>query len=288
MTWLPLALGTALFYGLQGAWSKRVTRSASQLAASWAIFAFAFPVLLGFLAVRGVPEIAPSFWPALLVNASLSLLSFYLYVSALHRGELGLTYPLLALTPVFLVPVEWVLLGDVPGLQGLAGVLMVVVGVYLLNFSAATAGLADPLLAIFRDPGSRRMLAVALIWSVSAVVDKVAVLASSTPLYGTALSAALGLGFLPLLSRRGGGIRAALRPGTRWLLVVQGLLFAAMFICQMEALRRTLAAYVITIKRSGALFTVLLGTLFFQEEQLRQRLMGTTVIVAGVLLIATA
>jgi drug/metabolite transporter (DMT)-like permease len=56
----------------------------------------------------------------------------------------------------------------------------------------------------------------------------------------------------------------------------------------MEAIQRTLAVYVISIKRSGAIVTVLLGALLFGEPRLRERLAGAVVILGGVLLIAGA
>lgn len=287
MTWLVLAGATAFFYGVQGAWSKFLTGRVSQLAAAWALFAFAFPLLAFYLLAVGPPAtVGAAFWPALGTNVGLSVLSFYLYVSALHYGDLGLTYPLLALTPLFLIPVEWLLLGDVPGLAGLAGILLVVAGVYLLNFSAREASLLAPFAAVLRDRGARRMLGVALIWAVSGVVDRVAVTNASTPFYGTLLTGGLTVAFLPLVSWKGGGVRRAVAPGSRILLVGQGLLFGLMFICQMEALRQTLAAYVITVKRSGALVSVLLGAALFREGGLRQRLFGTAIIVAGVALLA--
>ena len=288
MTWLALALATALFYGLQGVWTKWITRSVSGPAASWAIFAFAFPLLAAYLAFQGLPTIQPRFWPALLTSVGINVVSFYLYVSAIQKGDLGLTYPLLALTPVFVLPVEWVLLGDLPGSRGLGGILLVVAGVYLLNFSERSAGLLAPFAAVLRDPGARRMLAVALIWSISAVVDKIATLASSTAFYGTLESALIALAFVPLVMSRGEGFKAALSRKTWWRLAVQGLLFALMFVVQMEAIRRALAAYVISIKRSGAIVTVLLGAVLFREPRLRERLSGAIVILAGVLLIAGA
>lgn len=294
MTWPLLAVGAALFYGLQGAWTKRLTSRVPAVVAAWAIFAFAFPLLAVYLGFRGIPEIEPAFWPALLTTCSIGLLSFYLYASAIERGELGLTVPLLALTPILLIPVEWALLGDVPGLRGLAGILLVVSGVYLLNLRDLRAGLLGPLAAPFRDPGARRMLAVAALWSVSAVADKVAVTASSTAFYGTLQTAVLGLGFLPMIAwmrkraKPGDAAETEQRSPVRRhgaSLALQGLLYAAMFIVQMEALRLTLAAHVITIKRSGALVTVLLGGLFFGERDLWPRLVGTAVTVLGVLLV---
>lgn len=283
MSWPILALGAALFYGLQGAWTKRLTRRVPAIVAAWAIFAFAFPPLAVYLAVHGVPEIAPVFWTALLATATLSLLSFYLYASAIERGDLGLTVPLLALTPILLVPVEWLLLGDVPGPRGLGGIVLVVAGVYVLNLRDVRAGLLAPLAAPLRDPGARRMLAVAALWSVSGVVDKIAVTASSTAFYGATFSALLGVAFLPFVGR---ALRRLSLRGHGGPLLVQGLLYAAMFVVQMEALRLTLAANVITIKRSGALVTVLLGGLVFGERDLWPRLIGTVVTVVGVLLVA--
>ena len=288
MTWLLLALATALFYGLQGVWTKWITRTVSGAAASWAIFAFAFPLLAVYLAFQGLPPLEERFWPALLTNVAINLVSFYLYVSAIQKGDLGLTYPLLALTPVFVLPVEWLLLGDFPGVRGLGGIALVVLGVYVLNFSERRAGLFAPFAAVFRDPGARRMLAVALIWSVSAVVDKVATISSSPAFYGTLESGLIALAFVPLVMRRGEGFKAALSRRTWWLLAVQGLLFALMFVAQMEAIQRTLAAYVISIKRSGAIVSVLLGASLFGEPRLRERLAGAVVILAGVVLIAGA
>lgn len=321
MVWLLLAFATAVLYAAQGGWTKHLTDGVSPGVATWAIFAFAFPFLLLYLVVRGVPPVGPRFWGVLAVNSALGVLSFYLYVTAIQRGELGITYPLLALTPIFVIPVEWLLLGDAASARGMAGIALVVAGVYLLNLPERGASVAEPFRALARDPGARRMLAVALLWSLSGTLDRMAVLVSSPAFYGAWISGVLGVLFVPLAlrgSRSGadtgeaggaggperpaaegprdsaatieasaGGLRllAALRerPGA---LALQGALFAGMFVCQMEALRLALAAYVLSIKRSGALLSVFMGARFFGEERLGRRLAGTAVILAGVVLVA--
>lgn len=304
MTWLLLAAGAATFYALQGAWTKRITTEVSRLAATWALFAFSFPLLGGYLALRGVPAVEPAFWPALAANLLvLYPLSMYLFVTAMAEGDLGLTYPLLALTPIMIVPVEWVLLGETPELQGLAGIVLVIAGVYLLNFRREDASLLAPFAAVARDPGARRGLAVAVLWAVGGTVDRVAVVHSSPAFYGTVITGGLTLlGLAPLAwtgaFRRpgarggdgkddsGGDTPSVLTPRAGLFLLVQGLLNGLMFVCQMEALRLSLAAYVITIKRTGTLLSVLLGWAFFQEGLVRKRLAGAAVIVAGVALVA--
>lgn len=286
MTWLVLAAGSALFYALQGVWTKRISARVPLISATWAIFLFSFPLIGLAMAVDGVPTVGPRFLPAVLATTVLSVVSFSLYVSALHRSDIGLTYPLLALTPVLLVPVEWLLLGDLPERIGLAGIALAVVGVYLLNFGRREGGVLGPLRAIARDSGARRMLAVALLWGVGAALDRVAVLDSSPLFYGTVLTGLVSLAFLPIVLLRGGGLGAALRPGIRGALMVQGGLFAAMFVFQMAAVELTLASYVVSVKRSGAIITVILGALLFREQGTRYRLAGTTVILLGVFLIA--
>jgi len=286
VTWLILAAGSAFFYALQGVWTKHITERVPLVSATWAIFLFSFPILAIATLVDGIPAIGPRFLPAVLATTALAVVSFSLYVSALQRSDIGLTYPLLALTPVLLVPVEWMLLGDLPGRIGIAGIALAVVGVYLLNYNRRDGGVLEPLRAVARDSGARRMLAVALLWGFGAALDRVAVLDSSPLFYGTALSGLVSIAFLPIVFVRGGGVRSALRPGIRGALVVQGFLFAAMIMFHMAALDLALASYVVSVKRSGAIITVILGALLFKEKGTGYRLVGTTVILLGVFMIA--
>ena len=288
-------------YALHGAWSKRVSGLAGPLVASWALFAFALPGLVLYLGVHGVPEPGPRFWVILVVNCVLNLGASYLFLSALRAGELGVTYPLLVLTPVFVIPVEFVLLGQLPGPWGAAGIGLVVAGLYLLNFGEWRHGALAPVRALIRNPGARRALAVAVLWSVSGTLDRLGVLESSPAFYGVGLAAGLTILFTAILLARwlfGRGApdlggRVASTPARRWiglgtlfLLGVHGALFAGMFILQMEALDRALASYVLTVKRTGAVLAVLIGWLAFRERTVGARLFGTMVTVAGVAILA--
>lgn len=288
MAWLFLAAGCAVFYALHGAWSKRVATGVGPVVAAWALFAFSFPLFLGYLALTGIPELGPRFWWVLGTNSLLNLGSAALFFAALRAGDLGITFPLLALTPLFVIPVEWFLLGVLPGVWGLVGIVLMVAGIYLLNFGERSAGLLAPLGALVRSPGARLALTVALIWSVTGTLDRVAVLESSPAFYGSWLSGALALLFPPLilLERRRNRTRGVPRPTPPpgppgVLLGVHGLLFAAMYILQMEALRLALASYVLSVKRTGAILAVVLGWAAFREASVHHRLLGTLITVSG-------
>ena len=300
--WSLLAIGTAVFYALNGAWSTRVSRRIGALLGAWTLFLFGLPFVGVVLAVRGVPDVGPAFWPAWAANVVVNLAAWYLFFAALRTGDLGITYPLLALTPVFVVPVEWALLGAVPSPIGYLGIAVVALGVYLLNVGKAREGLLAPLVALARDPSARKALAVALLWSVGGTLDRVAVLDSSPAFYAFMLPVGLAVLFFPfvvlsgvVLSGEAGALRGEARaPGGvlrgvvararecgLGVLVLHGFFFAAMLTLQMEALTLQLASYVLSIKRTGAVLAVMIGYVAFREQGLGPRLLGTAVTLTG-------
>ncbi len=55
---------------------------------------------------------------------------------------------------------------------------------------------------------------------------------------------------------------------------------------QMTALSLTLVAYVIAIKRTSAVFSVILGWAIFRERGFKARLLGSSIMLLGVIAIA--
>jgi drug/metabolite transporter (DMT)-like permease len=234
-----------------------------------------------------VPEVSPDpvFYRCVAAAVPLELLAFVWYMKAIRTSPLSLCIPLLAFTPVFLVGTGWVLLGEVPRPGGLLGILLVVAGSYVLSFSETRRGLLGPFRAIWAEPGPRRMLGVSALYAVTAPLGKLAVL-HSHPLYFacfyfTVLPAAMLL-LLPFQGRNRPKGRLLARPGAG---LPVGLAMAVMVVSHMAAIVRIPAAYMITLKRTSLLFSVLYGAIWFREERIRERLAGALVMVAGVALI---
>jgi len=242
------------------------------------------PWAAALLAREGMPVIRPGFWTAALLSVALNMVSMTLEVRALSLSPLSLTVPFLAFTPLFMLVTSAVVLGETPDAKGLAGIVLVAVGAYAMNLDKARGGLLGPLKAIAREPGSRIMLLVAFMWSVSAVYDKVATVASSPSFYTTFFAAAAGVLYAPALVV-GLRERPIGRPTVARLFLL-GLICAVMVLCQFAAIRLTLASYVIAVKRSGMLLSVVLGGLVFKERSLAVRLTGAAVMIAGVVLLS--
>ena len=97
------------------------------------------------------------------------------FIEAVRRSPLSLTIPLLSLTPVFTTLLAIPLLGEIPETRQWLGIAAVVVGAFWLNLSRGSISLRNAWEAFGREPGSRLMVAVALMWSLAMPLDKMAV-----------------------------------------------------------------------------------------------------------------
>jgi len=282
--WVPLAAVTAVAFALSGTYAKALSSRAHVYAITWAMMTLTLPWSAALLALDGVPTVRPGFYSAALASVVLNMVSMTLEVKALSVSPLSLTVPFLAFTPLFMLATSYLVLGEVPDAKGVAGIVLVAAGAYAINLEKVRGGLLCPLKAIAREPGSRIMLLVALLWSVSAVYDKKATLASSPAFYTTFFAAAAGVLYAPALVV---GLRR--KPVGREMvprLFLLGLVCAVMVLSQFAALRLALASYVIAVKRSGMLLSVVLGRVLFKERSLAVRLLGAALMIAGVVTIS--
>lgn len=284
MPWTILALLTAGFESAKDAAGKLALRGADPAQTAFAWRLLALPVLLPLLAVDGWPILGPGFWPALALGGGLNLVSSLLYMRALAAGELALTVPLVNLSPALLLVTSPLLVGEYPTPAGMAGVILVVGGTLALHRGKNWQGTGAALRNLFSRPGSRSMLLVALIWSVTANIDKLGVRSSSPLAWAVAVDLVITLGLLPFL--RGGGREGI--PLPRSALLATGLAGGLTLACQMAAINLAQVPYVIAIKRSSTLLSVLWGRWLFAEPKLGPRLLAVLVMLAGVWLILLA
>ena len=292
--WLLFASLTALFEACKDATGKQSLKTLDE-----------YSVLFGFMAVGvvllcpvlwlsgGVPVLDPDFWWALLIGGGLNIVAFTLYVRALKLADLSLTVPLVTLTPLFLLVTSPLIVQEWPTWADGVGVVLLVAGSYVLNLKTSAnsrvptlrgAGFLGPLVAMLGNPGSRLMLCVAFIWSITANFDKIGVLNSSPLFWAFSLFSAIAVGMLPFVLRQGRGFAPLM---VQWrLLAVTGGFNAIAITFQMLALTIAPVAQVIAVKRMSALLSVLFGHFFFKEKGLRERLLGAAIMVTGVVIMA--
>ena len=284
MDWFPLALICALALASADAFTKRYF--ADYRGTELLLVRFAVPalVLVPVMLLHPLPTVPVAFWGWIVVLVPLELLAMLLYVIAIRDSPLHLTLPYLAFTPVINVLTGYLVLGEQVSWTGLAGILLVVSGAYLLNLHRIGQGWLAPLRAIGQERGSRLMLAVAGIYSLTSVMGKAAMQYATPASFGAFYYVVIGGCMVIVIAlRRPRDLRVLTRrPGP--LLAVGGLM-AVMVVTHFLAIADVEVAYFVSVKRASLLFGILYGALWFGERHLRRNLVAGSLMVAGVTLI---
>ncbi len=285
MTWLLLSLMAALGLATADALTKRFLSDLSPYGMGVVRILSTVPWML--LALIFLPAAVPdrTFWLAVAAALPLELAAFFLYMKALRVSPLSLSLPFLAFTPVFMILTGRLILGEAIGPGGALGIGLIVLGAYILNLSKMKAGPLEPIRAVIREPGSRIMLLVSFIYSLTAPLGKVAILHSNPWFFAAVYNLALSGWIVALWPAAAGNAKVRDifdRPGP---MVLIGLTVAVEHFAHMMAIAQVEAAYMIAIKRMSLLFGVLYGAYWFGERNIRERLAGALIMVAGVFLV---
>ncbi len=284
MSWAFLALISAFFTASYDAAIKRFLKGNDP----WFLASGAFlatGAISGVISLFvGIPEIGPGFLGAVGMAVALATVAISLYYSALKYADVSLVMPMLAFTPVVLVISAYFSLGEVPSSAGLAGILLIAAGSYLLNvddnhhFNAA-----QPVKSMFKNKYSRRALIAACLFGFVVNFDKVAILNSDPFFANTVGFFSLGLVFFILNFVRNPGLKKYATHSPKFLFL--GVLLAIGNIAIAFALTLSLAAYAVALRRIGLVFGVLYGNYLFHEKHFAQRIMATLVMLLGALII---
>lgn len=284
--WVFYALLSAFMAASNDALTKRVLVRHNEYLIAWLRLLWSLPFFFLGLVFVPFPGLDRAFFLAFFTSLPLEVTAVVLYVKALKASPLSLTLPFLSLTPLFLIVVPYMILGERISPFGTLGVLMIAVGSYTLNIGELRKGCLEPLKAITRERGSLYIIGVALIYSVTATLGKMAIEHSSPVFFGVTYNAALAIAITPLALYKNRGAwrlqshRAAIAGS-----LLPGFCHAAGILAHMIAISLTQVAYMISVKRLSLLMGVVYGWLLFKETNIRERLTGTILMVGGFVLI---
>ena len=192
--------------------------------------------------------------------------------------------PFLALTPVFLIFMSYFILGERVSLGGAAGVILMAAGSYLLNIHKIKKSILEPVKAIFREKGAVMMIAVAFIFSFTSSLGKMAIEHSSPVFFGAFYFILVFLLFTPLAVIKNRGKIIIAKKDIIPLASIGGT-YSLMIIFHMLAMSLVNVAYMISIKRTSLLFSILYGYFLFKEEKIAGKAIGSTIMLSGFILI---
>lgn len=167
---------------------------------------------------------------------------------------------------------------------GIIGIFLTSAGAYLLNVNTTRKGILEPFKAIGRERGSLYMIVVAFIFSITSNFGKMAILHSSPLFFASLYLPVLSVIIFPVLIwKNHGKITLSFSQFTIFSLI--GFVIAIATITHFLAVNIKEVPYVISVKRMSLLFGIMYGVLWFKETNIRERLIGGIIMVAGVTII---
>lgn len=288
MEWVILSLISAFLLATSDALAKKAVENENEYLVAWFRMLFTLPVLVITLLLVPWPELDADFYRAFFIALPFELITIIFYIKALKHSPLSLTMPFLALTPVFLIAVSYILLGEKVSIVGGCGIFLIAAGSYLLNVDGLRKGLLEPFRAIWRERGPLFMIGVAMFYSITSSMGKMAIEHSSPLFFAASYFIVLNILFVPIALFMGrGDLKTFMQKKTYQRLFAPGICYALMVITHMSAMKLTKVAYMISIKRTSLLMAVLYGYFLFREENIRSRFIGALLMFAGFVLVVT-
>jgi drug/metabolite transporter (DMT)-like permease len=322
LTWLLIAIRIVANPLSNTSQKLLAGRGATPLAIVGATY---FLLSLGCLPLAFVfpPPATRAFWVYITISAVLAVVGNSLVVRALALSDLSLLGPVNAYKAVVGLVLAMPLLGETPGLLAVGGVALIVAGNHLLvrQPDEASAGWLN----FFGDQGVQCRFAALVLSAIEAIFLKKAWQASAAAptfivwsLMGLAVSALAAVASA-LFRKKGrelsppenqerfplsespapfsrsepafpldwGGMRSDVRICRRHLLLLLALATTTglMQFCTVVVLGELPVGYALALFQISAIVSVLVGHRVFAEPHLRQRLLGSAVMVAGASLV---
>lgn len=287
--WFYYSLFWAIWNSISFIIIKRLSRSISSLPLLYTTFLFSIPFMfLLLLITSGIPRVTLHFYLFTLSSAILDTIAFIASFSAIEQSSLSLISPIASFGTVFTLLIAMVTIGEIPTSTKFLGVLLVVIGSYLLNIKDITHGILTPIKKLATNRGVQLFFLATFLWSITPIFQKKAIFETypQTPLYPSFVGVIIVSTFLTFFAfKKTKSSIQHIQKNVGWFLLLGGVAPFAQF-AAFTAFSLAYVGYVSAVLRLSSLFTVILAGVFLKEERLSERFLGASVMIAGTILLA--
>ncbi|NLA75905.1 MAG: EamA family transporter [Deltaproteobacteria bacterium] len=290
MDWRVLALVSAAFSAAAAICEKKSLFKIDALEFSVILSVFAFILALPFACFFDYGAVNTEALSVLFIKSVFNAIAFYSVMAALKRLDISGSLPLMDINPGLVAIVAFIFLGEGLHIWQISGLLLVIIGTYLINVKKGNTFLA-PFTIFIKSRGHNYILIALIAFTITSVLDKVIVgnlrIKPEAFMFFQHLFNLTLFGLAFVVIRKKDTVKSfavAFKKG--WPLIA---FISILTICyrysQILAVAGGKAALVLAIKRLSVFFACLVGGRLFRETGLAVRLGATLILLAGTYLI---
>lgn len=288
LTWFWLSLYFAFWTSIGTSIFKRLTTTMDFFFLMLIDFILLLPVMSVIILLSGgFPNVSLKFYELILISSIIDILAAISALYAIKISPISLISPISSFNPVFTTIIAALIIREILSPVKLLGILIVVVGAYLLNAFDIKGGFLMPFKKLLTNRGILLFLLANLLWAVTPVFQKQAIFETNPrmPIFPSFFEAAIiTLIFLPIVFIKTKNKTLQLK--NNWKFFIPLTIFGPL--AQWAAFTAFSVAplgLVTSIFKLSVLFTILWGFLFFKEERIWERLLGAGVMISGTFLL---
>ena len=286
--WFYIALATSVISAISVIFSKKILKGVSPSVLTWCTLVLATPIIAIFAIKEGIPNLNTLFIAGVVGSVIFYTASKIIQFRAMKIVDLSVIYPLVSLGPIFTLIVAFLPpLNEKPGFIAIIGVLITLLGVYVLNVNNAKEGLLKPIKLLFENKASALMIFSVVIDSVVIAFDKLAInntIPKNITFVLLVENILVIVGLLPILYLRNKYFTRQIFDNKK-LFIILGLLNAVSTILAFSAVGSGSVGLVSTILKTQLFFVLLFSFIFFKDKPRLETIIGSIIMILGVVLI---
>ncbi|UCD79905.1 MAG: EamA family transporter [Desulfobacterales bacterium] len=286
---IALVLLSAVFHALRSLFTKE---SGDKQVFLWlySIFALIFflPLFVYFLFRVGITNAEAYAWCA--GSGFIHFLYWIFLTHSYKEGDLSHVYPIMRSSPALVLVIAVLFLGEQVSIQGVAGILLVAVGVYCINMKQISVKeLLAPIKSIAHDRSTQFAFLTLISVALYSIVDKMAV-AIIHPILFAFFHLFFGMCYYTpyiMLTKNADLIRKEWNSGHVKVIMAGGIGITG-YALILIAFTIERVSYIVGLRQTSIVFAVLMGSHFLKEKHRGIRLAGALIIFSGGFLISLA
>lgn len=288
--WFFYALAFAIISSFSVIIAKKVMQSVDQYSYLLFVSICTVPYLIILsLVFFKQPNLDRAFWLAITTGTAISVVAAILAYKAIRESEVSLVNPISAFNPMFVAIISFFILNEMLGLRDVLGIIVIVIGAYVLQASKSKKGFFEPIRALVTHKGVQLSFVAYFLWAITPSFEKTAILHAnpSNPLFVASVEKTLSiLIFIPIVFKK--SITPIKKVFASWrLILLDGLLGGLGIGAAFMAYSLSPLGLATAVFKLSVVIVPVLGWLFFKEKDIKERLLGALIMLGGVILLLT-